>query len=230
MSRIEPGNGWLSRAARRRMLASWFSRQHRGPGAVEGLPVRHPGQLGGERVGQPGQVDPAFAVLGDRRPVGDAGADDRAVPERRQLREQPRHRIQAAGRAQVPETVTAHRAPASRSCRSSSSPPRAGPRPHRPSRRGPAWSARVRDPSRRDTTHSGVPASSSAVAWLCRNQCGVQPGGPIPLLAQRRGLVPDGPLPQRGQQRRPLQVHQQRRSPRSPEARARRRWQARWVR
>ena len=171
-------------------------RQHRGAGAVAGLPVRHPGQLDRERVGQPGQVDAPLAVLGDRLPVRDARADDRTAPLGRQLLPEPLDRVETArpgagDRAAHPLIA----APASRPRRTSSSPRRAAPRPRRPSRRGPAWSARGRDPSRRDTTHSGVPASSSAVAWLCRNQCGVHPGGPMP--SRRSAAVLSRTVPSR---------------------------------
>ncbi|WP_416983873.1 hypothetical protein [Streptomyces sp. T028] len=46
--------------------------QHRRPGPVQGLPVRHPGQFGGDQIGQTGKVDAAVAVLGDPVPVVDA--------------------------------------------------------------------------------------------------------------------------------------------------------------
>ena len=40
-------------------------------------------------------------------------------------------------------------------------------------------------PSRRLTTCTGTPASSKAEAWLCLNQCGVQPAGTCPASWRR---------------------------------------------
>lgn len=80
--------------------------------------------------------------------------------------------------------------PASPRHRTSSSPRPATPRPHGPSHKGPAWFERGRDrvcvtppipvfPPTCSRQH--VPANNSALAWECRNQCGDQPSGPIPL-------------------------------------------------
>lgn len=51
-----------------------------GANAVLRLPVRHPRHLGRDQVGQPDQVQPSLAVLGDAPPVADAPADDWAAP------------------------------------------------------------------------------------------------------------------------------------------------------
>lgn len=81
--------------------------------------------------------------------------------------------------------------------------------PHATSRKDPAWSARVRCPARRETTHSGVPASSSAVAWLCPTSAGSSNGGPMPSL--RSAAVVSRTVSSRNaaSSGRPLQVHEQ---------------------
>src|SRR6266851_9755381 len=64
----------------------------------------------------------------------------------------------------------------------------------------PAW------PSRRLTTCTGTPASSNAEAWLCLNQCGVQPAGTCP--PQPPHQVIDGLRPPRLEPRPTGQVHE----------------------
>jgi hypothetical protein len=109
--------------------------QDRGAGAVRGLPVRHPRQLGLDHLGQPRQVDPVVVVLGDRLPAFDVVADDRTAPGPGQLRPQPPDRVLPAGQVQV-LALTGHRAPARRMRTTSSWPRPSAPRPPGPSHTG----------------------------------------------------------------------------------------------
>jgi hypothetical protein len=68
--------------------------------------VRHPGQLDRERVGQPHEVDLSRAVAGDRRPVLDARADDRAAPNRGQVLAEPADRVGTGDRAMRHSTLS----------------------------------------------------------------------------------------------------------------------------
>ena len=155
------------------------------------LPVRHPGRLGRERVGQPRQDQPSRAVLGDRGPVSDAGPDDRPTPG---VRTAP------AGAA-----VISHRATARWRCRS----------PVRRRTQCLVLADQAGNVQRRlnvrVTPTVGIPPtprfrpSSSAVARLCRNQCGIDPGGLIPFFRNADAL--SRALAQGGQQRGPRQIH-----------------------
>ena len=119
--------------------------QDRRAGAVGGLPVRHPRQLGLDHLGQPRQVDPVVVVLGDRLPAFDLVADDRTAPGPGQLRPQPPDRVLPAGQMQV-LALTGHRAPATRMRTTSSWPRPSAPHPPGPSHTGRWWSARGRGP------------------------------------------------------------------------------------
>ncbi len=141
-------------------VSQLIHRQHRGPGAVGGLPVRHPRQFPGQRIREPGQVNAPPVVLGDPVPVLDSRPDDRPAPWPGQLEPEPVHGTAGASQAQRPGAFSAHRAaPASRTRKTPSSQPPAAPRLPGPTRRGRSWSARARGP---DAGTPPTPASRPA--------------------------------------------------------------------
>ncbi|GAB3971311.1 hypothetical protein GCM10029978_115900 [Actinoallomurus acanthiterrae] len=77
-------------------------------GAVGNLPVRHPGQFCGERIGQPRQVDPPL-IAPPGLPAVEVRAENQAPPGRREILPEPLGLLEVLGRTEPARAFTAHR-------------------------------------------------------------------------------------------------------------------------